>query len=55
MGQIVALEQIAKLREKRLTHMVGRISVLEEVLKEAETMLITVDSSFNEVISKSEG
>jgi hypothetical protein len=54
MGQIVAFERIMGLREARLTHMFARISVLEEVIREAETMLIAVDSSFNEVISKSE-
>jgi len=54
MGQIVALEQIMGLREARLKHMQVRIAVLEEVIREAESMLIGVDSSFNEVISKSE-
>lgn len=55
MGQIVALEQIMELREARLRHMVVRIAVLEEVIREAESLLIAVDSCFNEVISKSEG
>lgn len=52
-AQIAALERMQELRQQRMAIMQQRGAVLEEIIKVAETLLITLDSSFNEVISKS--
>ena len=55
MGQIQALDRMQTIREEKCVIMQRRAGVLEEVIKMAETLLITLDSCFNEVISKSKG